>query len=97
MAPKKPEIVTFKADDALLDAMKGIPNRSAFIRSAILAALDGSCPVCRGAGILSPKQGEHWKAFAKGHSIEECDECHELHLVCANERKGRSGGKRGSR
>ena len=97
MASGKPEIVTFKADASLVDAMRGIPNRSDFIRGAILAALDGSCPVCRGTGTLSPKQGEHWKRFSKGHRLEECEECHELHLVCANERKGRARGKRSSR
>lgn len=82
MAKTKPEIITFKADASLLDAMKGIPNRSQFIRQAILAALDSVCPVCQGTGILTPEQQEHWHAFAKDHAVAECDQCHELHLVC---------------
>ena len=56
----KPEIITFKADKSLLDAMKGIPNRSAFIRSAVLAALDSACPLCGGTGVLTPSQRERW-------------------------------------
>jgi uncharacterized protein YbaR (Trm112 family) len=82
MGTHKPEIVTFKADRSLLDALKGVRNRSDFIRSAILAALDSACPLCKGTGILSVDQRRHWDAFATGHSVEECGQCHELHLVC---------------
>lgn len=82
MAPPKDEIVTFKADRSLLAAMRGIPNRSAFIRSAILAALDSVCPLCAGTGVLSPEQRRHWKEFAKDHAVTECEECHQLRVVC---------------
>ena len=90
---RKGEIITFKADDSLLKAMRGVPNRSEFIRSAVLAALDSVCPVCRGTGVLTPNQRKHWKAFAASHSIEECDECHEVRLVCGGEpdRKAHAG------
>lgn len=84
MGRPKDEIITFKADRSLLDAMKGIPNRSAFIRSAILAALDSVCPVCQGTGVLTPEQRKHWTAFAADHRVAECDDCHELHVVCSN-------------
>ena len=47
----KLQIITFKAEDALVEAMDDIPNRSEFIRSAILAALDGVCPLCHGTGV----------------------------------------------
>ena len=80
----KPKIVSFKLDSALLDAMKGIPNRSEFIRSAIMAALDNTCPLCKGTGILTPSQMDHWETFSEDHSVEECDKCHEIHLVCIN-------------
>ncbi|HUU23484.1 MAG TPA: CopG family transcriptional regulator [Phycisphaerae bacterium] len=86
MRQPKPEIITFKAAADLLKAMKGIRNRSAFIRSAVLAALNNVCPLCRGAGTLNPKQREHWDAFAETHPVAECDDCHELHLVCENRR-----------
>lgn len=79
---KKQEIITFKADAALWRAMQGIPNRSEFIRSAILAAMDSVCPLCKGTGILTPDQQRHWDAFAKHHVVEECDDCHAVHLVC---------------
>ncbi len=82
----KSEIVTFKVDGSLLEAMRGIPNRSEFIRSAVLAALDSSCPMCNGTGILSPNQKRHYEELAEDHAIEECKECHETHIVCL--RKG---------
>jgi len=87
---KKSDIVTFKVDDTLLEAMEGIPNRSHFIRTAILAALDSSCPLCKGTGILTPNQRRHWDNFLENHSVKECEKCNELHLVCGGA-AGRSG------
>lgn len=84
-AKAKDEIVTFKVDASLWNLMRGIENRSEFIREAILAALGSTCPLCRGTGVLTPKQKEHWDAFASAHPLRECEECHELHLVCAAE------------
>jgi hypothetical protein len=82
MAGRK-EIITFKVDESLAAAMHGIPNRSAFIRSAILSALNGSCPLCKGTGILTPEQKKNWDQFASrnvgalestpGMGLEETD------------------------
>jgi hypothetical protein len=83
MSPrKKQEIVTFKVDEPLWNAMRGISNRSEFIRSAILGALDSVCPLCKGSGILTPDERRHWQRFAKDHALHECDDCHAVHLVC---------------
>ena len=76
------EVITFKADRKLLEAMKGISNRSAFIRQAILAALESTCPICSGTGVLTPSQRSHWEDFSRHHHVVECSECQELHLVC---------------
>lgn len=84
MAPRKAksEIITFKADSSLLDALEKIPNRSEFIRGAILSALENSCPLCGGTGFLTPEQKNHWEQFAADHRLQECDQCHEIHIVC---------------
>ena len=79
---RKQEIITFKVDESLSRAMRGVPNRSEFIRSSILAALDSACPLCKGTGILTPEQRKHWKRFSANHTVEECDQCHAVHLVC---------------
>jgi hypothetical protein len=78
----KHQIITFKADGALVEAMGGVANRSEFIRSAILAALDGVCPMCRGTGVLSPNQRRHWQEFSRTHTVESCQHCDELRFVC---------------
>lgn len=83
MRKTKREVVTFKVDESLLQAMRGIPNRSQFIRSAILAALESICPLCQGTGLLTPDQKNHWERFAADHSLQECSVCQALHLVCA--------------
>ena len=78
----KQEVITFKVDPSLVEAMKGVPNRSEFIRTAILNALESRCPVCRGTGVLTPDQKRHWQSFLTDHPVRECDECHAVHLVC---------------
>ncbi|NLW55211.1 MAG: CopG family transcriptional regulator [Firmicutes bacterium] len=79
---KKQEVITFKVEAELGKAMEGIPNRSEFIRTAILAALRNTCPLCRGTGILTPEQQKHWKEFAENHRVKKCDDCQSFHLVC---------------
>ncbi len=89
MSPRKPkqEVITFKVDSTVAEAMQGIPNRSEFIRSAILSAFENTCPLCKGMGILSPDQRKHWKTFSRKHQVRECDDCHAFHLVCDAERR----------
>ena len=70
-----------------MEAMKGIPNRSEFIRNAILSSLESACPLCKGTGILTPDQKNHLDSFFVDHSLEECEECNELYLICANKPK----------
>lgn len=81
------EIITFKADEELAKAMEGVPNRSEFIRRAILAALDNTCPLCKGTGSLTIDQQRHWEAFARHHAVRRCEDCSALHLVCAAEER----------
>jgi len=81
----RPQMVTFKAEQSLIEAMEGIPNRSAFIRAAILSALDSACPLCRGTGVLNPNQKRHWSEFAQNHTMVTCHDCHERRLVCVVE------------
>lgn len=76
------QVITFKAEEALVEAMEHIPNRSEFIRSAILAALESVCPLCHGTGVLNPNQQRHWHEFSRTHPVERCDECDEGRLVC---------------
>jgi hypothetical protein len=94
---KTPSIVTFKADTSLLEALQGVENRSEFIRAALLSALDNICPLCKGRGLLTPNQKEHWAALAADHPLEECDDCHEFYLACRRSRGGRTQDRRPQR
>ena len=69
---KKQGIITFKVDEELMKIIKDIPNRSEFIRTAIMEALGSICPVCNGSGMLSKNQKQHWDDFAVHHSLETC-------------------------
>lgn len=82
MARRKEEIVTFKVDAALMEALANIPNRSEFIRAAILQAMDNLCPLCTGTGYLSPEQRKHWDEFTAHHAVRRCEECDSTYLVC---------------
>ena len=84
---RKHEIITFKVDESLYEALRRLPNRSEFIRSAILAAMENVCPLCNGTGCLTPEQRRHWEEFAEGHQVAECDDCHATHLVCVLEKE----------
>lgn len=80
---QKQEIITFKVDALLAETIKRIPNRSDFIRRAILTALDSTCPLCQGSGIITPEQKPHWEAFLKTHAIRQCSDCDAVYLECA--------------
>ncbi|MCF7953349.1 MAG: ribbon-helix-helix domain-containing protein [Spirochaetales bacterium] len=82
---KKQELVTFKVDEDLAETLRSIPNRSEFIRKAVLNAIDNTCPLCHGAGTLSASQKKHWDQFILHHSVEICSQCHESYLVCDND------------
>lgn len=82
---RKAEIISFKVDGALAEALATIDNRSDFIRKALLQALGNACPVCQGTGTLTVHQMEHWAAFSQHHHMETCDSCNESHIVCDHE------------
>jgi hypothetical protein len=81
----KEEIITFKADSALAEALSMVPNRSDFIRGAILHALKDTCPLCQGTGRLSLQQRKHWDDFARHHGVKRCSECDEAVMTCDRE------------
>jgi hypothetical protein len=81
----KDEVITFKAGASLAQAIRRMPNRSEFIRAAILSAMDHACPLCQGTGILTPEQKKHWVAFARDHRVTQCRDCDAVYLECDTE------------
>jgi hypothetical protein len=82
MGIPKTDLVSFKVEAALAERIDRMPNKSEFIRHAILAALDNTCPLCQGTGVLSPEQRTHWDRFTAHHRVERCDDCHAVYLSC---------------
>ncbi|MBO4631635.1 MAG: CopG family transcriptional regulator [Lentisphaeria bacterium] len=81
---KKSAVITFKAEDELLSALEKVPNKSQFIRAAVLNALAETCPLCGGAGFLNERQLKHWKSFERAHRIHRCGRCDGLEIKCRN-------------
>jgi hypothetical protein len=79
---RKQEVITFKVDKDLAERMKGLPNRSEFIRTAVLLALKNVCPICAGTGVLTPAQSISWNEFSKNHHLEILKETGEITIVC---------------
>ncbi|MGC9313522.1 MAG: ribbon-helix-helix domain-containing protein [Sediminispirochaetaceae bacterium] len=88
---RKQEIISFKADQQLVEALNRIPNRSEFIRNAILRSMENICPLCQGTGILTPNQLEHWNEFESHHKLVKCDDCDEVYLECDRDLEGANG------
>ncbi len=78
----KSGLITFKVDPSLAEAIERLPNRSEFIRKAVLAALANTCPLCQGTGVLTPEQREHWDRFTQSHRVERCGDCDAVHVRC---------------
>jgi hypothetical protein len=84
MLRNKDEVISFKVGSALARVIRRLPNRSEFIRAAVLSALDHACPLCQGTGLMSPEQKKHWDAFARDHAVKQCQECDALYLTCGS-------------
>lgn len=79
MSIPKQETITFKVDSDLAGALAHLPNRSEFIRQAILNAMENTCPLCQGTGHLSEHQKVHWHHMVEQHHLEHCDVCDAIH------------------
>jgi len=82
LTKNKTEIISFKADESLIEALSGIQNRSEFIRNALLSALDNTCPLCGGTGIVTPNQKKHLRELQEDHAFKVCSGCNEVKIVC---------------
>jgi len=91
---KKTAVITFKAEDELLAALEKVPNKSQFIRAAVLNALSETCPLCGGAGFLNERQLKHWKSFEREHRIHRCGRCDGLEIECRKYSAAKEEGKK---
>ncbi len=67
--------VTFKVDKELANLLKTLPNRSEFIRDAIMSKMAVPCPACGGSGKMSKRQALDIKALLDSHYVGRCLNC----------------------
>lgn len=77
MARKTPKskIVAFKVEDDLAEFLNNLPNKSDFIRKAILAQFGMTCPLCVGSGVVPRGLHDHYKPVIEGHTKRACEKC----------------------
>jgi hypothetical protein len=77
----KTDVVAFKVEAELAALLNKLPNKSAFIRKAIVSHLGVECPLCRGSGVVPRGVHDHYSAMLGKLNHRNCDGCgHPLSL-----------------
>jgi hypothetical protein len=66
----KAVVISFRADPHLAELLNNLPDRSGFIRRAILNRFHQACPACKGRGVV-PEGVAKWLAdkLARAHTV----------------------------
>ena len=72
---QKKQIVAFKVEDELADFLDKLPNKSEFIRKAILAQFGMTCPLCTGTGVVDKGIHDHFKPVIAEQNTRPCEKC----------------------
>jgi len=77
MARKSPKskIVAFKVEEELADFLDNLPNKSDFIRKAVLAQFGMTCPLCAGSGVVPRGIHDHYKPVIAAENKRPCEKC----------------------
>jgi hypothetical protein len=73
--PEKSQIVAFKVDADLADFLDRLPNKSEFIRKAILSQFNMTCPLCTGSGVVPAGIHDHFDHVIEHNSTRPCEKC----------------------
>jgi hypothetical protein len=71
----KSEIVAFKVEKDLAEFLNKLPNKSDFIRKAIIAQFGMACPLCAGTGVVPRGVHNHYKPLLGEHNTRSCARC----------------------
>src|SRR5436305_15346031 len=72
---EKSQIVAFKVDADLAEFLDKLPNKSEFIRRAILSQFNMTCPLCTGSGVVPVGIHNHFDHVIEHHSSRPCEKC----------------------
>ena len=73
--PGKSQIVAFKVEDDLAKFLDNLPNKSEFIRKAILAQFGMTCPLCAGTGVVDKGVHDHYESVIATNNTRPCEKC----------------------
>jgi hypothetical protein len=76
MSQQKQTVVSFRVDQHLAEILNALPDKSTFIREAILRRFHAACPFCQGRGVLPQMIGEWLEARIPPYDAVECTCCH---------------------
>jgi len=71
----KTEIVAFKVEEDLAEFLNKLPNKSDFIRKAIVAQFGMACPLCNGSGVVARGLHVHYKPVIAANNHRPCEKC----------------------
>jgi hypothetical protein len=72
---KRVVAVSFKVNADLAALLNSLPNKSSFIRAAIVTQLGKACPLCDGQGRVSPSAYRLLEGRLQGQQQRPCDQC----------------------
>ena len=85
----KQRVVTFKVEEDVAEFLDSMPNKSEFIRKALLYALLEPCPVCNGKGSVPRSLRRDLEAIFTKQKLVPCSFCgYEFPLGTEKMRKG---------
>ena len=76
MSQNKQTVVSFRVDQHLADILNSLPDKSAFIREAIMRRFYTLCPFCNGRGVLPQAIAGWLQEKLPTYESIECDCCH---------------------
>ena len=71
----KSKIVAFKVEEDLAEFLNNLPNKSDFIRKAILSQFGMTCPLCAGSGVVPRGIHDHYKPVIAERNHRQCEKC----------------------
>lgn len=71
----KSKIVAFKVEEELAEFLNDLPNKSDFIRKAVLSQFGMNCPLCIGSGVVPRGLHDHYKPIIAAQNKRPCEKC----------------------
>lgn len=75
MPRSKSVVVTFRVDHHLAEALDRLPDKSAFIRDALLRSFHATCPACGGEGRVDCEAADWLRSLLERAKARRCECC----------------------